>query len=278
MGRLVYYEILKTFLKKRTYLGFAVILVIVPIYVVAMKVEGGRFLTMATRTLQLDFILTGNPFNGWFVAHTLMNSLWVQIPVLISFVAGDELAGEATAGTYRLILIRPVSRTRIFIAKYITTVMYTVLFVSFLGLMSAGLAVALLGSGDLIILGREILVLPQSEIVGRFVLAYCFASWGMITVASVAFFFSSFVENAIGPIIGTMGVVIVFTLITVLPVESFAIVREYLFTFYMNFWQKAFDDPISWHDVLISASYLGANSLAAVLAAWVIFTKKDIVS
>lgn len=278
MGRLVYYEILKTFLKKRTYLGFAVILVIVPIYVVAMKVEGGHFLRMATRSLQLDFILTGNPFNGWFVAHMLMNSLWVQIPVLISFVAGDELAGEATAGTYRLILIRPVSRTRIFIAKYITTVVYTVLFVFFLGTLSAGLALALLGNGDLIILGREILVLPQSEVLWRFILAYCFASWGMITVASIAFFFSSFVENAIGPIVGTMGVVIVFTLITVLPVELFSTIREYLFTYHMNVWEKAFADPIPWRDILVSIGYLGASSLAAVFVAWVIFTKKDILS
>jgi ABC-2 type transport system permease protein len=278
MLRLTYYEMLKTFLKKRTYLGFAVILFIVPIYVIAMKLEGGRFLKMATQSLQLDFIFTGNPFNGWFVAHMLMNSLWVQIPILISFVAGDELAGEATAGTYRLILIRPVSRTRIFIAKYITTVIYTVLFVFSLGLMSAGLAVALLGNGDLIILGREILVLPQSEVMWRFVLAYCFASWGMITVASIAFFFSSFVENAIGPIVGTMGVVIVFTLITMLPVELFSTIREYLFTYHMNIWQKAFADPIPWHDILVSVAYLGANSLVAMLAAWIIFTKKDILS
>jgi len=278
MIRLTYYEMLKTFLKKRTYLGFAVIVAIVPIYVIAMKLEGGHFLRMATRTLQLDFIVTGNPFNGWFVAHMLMNSLWVQIPVLISFVAGDELAGEATAGTYRLILIRPVSRTRIFLAKYITTLIYTVLFVLFLGFVSAGLAVAVLGTGDLMILGREILVLPQSEALWRFALAYCFAAWGMITVASLAFFFSSFVENAIGPIVGTMGVVIVFTLMTVLPVESFATIREYLFTDHMNIWQKAFDDPIPWHDILVGMVHLGVNSLAMVLAAWVIFTKKDILS
>jgi ABC-2 type transport system permease protein len=276
--RLVYYEMLKTFLKKRTYLGFAVVVVIVPIYVIAMKLEGGHFLKMAMRSLQMDFIFTGNLFNGWFVAHTLMNSLWVQIPILISFVAGDELAGEATAGTYRLILIRPVSRTRIFLAKYITTLLYTLIFVFFLGLLSAGLAVAVLGSGDLIVLGRGILVLPQSEVLWRFVLAYGFAAWGMMTVASIAFFFSSFVENAIGPIVGTMGVVIVFALVTVLPVESFASIRPYLFTYHMNIWQKAFADPIPWHDIRVSVTHLGANSAAATLAAWIIFTKKDILS
>ncbi len=278
MFRLTYYEILKTFLKKRTYLGFAVVLAIVPIYVFAMKLEGGHFLRGATRGLQMDFILTGNPFNGWFVAHLIMNSLWVQIPVLISFVAGDELAGEATAGTYRLILIRPVSRTRIFIAKYITTVVYTVFFVFFLGALSAGLAVAVLGSGDLIILGRDILVLPESEMLWRFALAYCFAMWGMITIASIAFLFSSFVENAIGPIIATMGIVIVFTLITFLPVQIFDGIRPYLFPYHMNIWQKAFDDPIPWRDIVGSVGYLGAYSFLSTLIAWYIFIKKDVLS
>ena len=278
MLRLIYYETLKTFLKKRTYLGFAVILVIVPIYVIAMKLEGGRFVRMSMRSLQLDFILTGNPFNGWFVAHMLMNSLWVQIPVLISFVAGDQLAGEATGGTYRLILIRPTSRTRIFVAKYITTLIYTILFVGFLGVFSAGLALALLGSGDLFVMGQGILVLPEAEVLSRFVTSYCFAAWGMITVSSIAFFFSSFVENAIGPIVATMGVVIVFTLITLLPVESFATIRTYLFTTYMNIWQKAFADPVPWDEIGTGVVYLGANSLAVVLAAWAIFTRKDILS
>jgi ABC-2 type transport system permease protein len=276
--RLTYYEMLKTFLKKRTYLGFAIVLIIVPIYVIAMKLEGGRFIRMSMRSLQLDFILTGNPFNGWFVAHMLMNSLWVQIPVLISFVAGDQLAGEATGGTYRLILIRPTSRTRIFLAKYITTVIYTILFVGFLGLLSSGLALALLGSGDLFVLGQGILVLPEAEVFSRFVLAYCFAAWAMITIASIAFFFSSFVENAIGPIVGTIGVLIVFTLITVLPVELFSAPRKYLFTYHMNIWQKAFADPIPWNDIAIGVTYLGGTSLASVLAAWAIFVRKDILS
>ena len=43
-----------------------------------------------------------------------MNSLWIHIPFLISLVAGDQLAGEGTAGTYRILLIRPPSRRRSF--------------------------------------------------------------------------------------------------------------------------------------------------------------------
>ena len=278
MIRLIYYELVKIFLKKRTYLGFGIVLVIVPLVEVAMKLEGGRFLTMAMRGLSKDFLFLGNIFNGWFVAHQIMNSLWFHIPLLISFVAGDQLAGEATAGTYRLILIRPVSRTRIFISKFITTFIYTITFVFFLAALSIGLALALLGRGDLIIVTRGILLLPESEVAWRFLIAYLLATWTMITIASISFFFSSFVENAIGPIVATMGLLIVCTVITVMPVEMFEIVKKFLFTRYLDLWQKIFLDPIPWNEVKIGILYMGAWTLAAVLGAWGVFVKKDILS
>lgn len=276
--RLVGNEITKTFLKKRTFIGFLIILVIVPLVEVALKLEGGRFLRMSMRAIAQDFILLGNLFNGWFVGHQIMNTLWIQIPVLISFVAGDQLAGEATAGTYRLILIHPVSRTKIFLAKYFTTLLYVALFVSFLGLLSVGLALLLLGSGDMIVLQQGMLVLPESDVAWRFVLAYILAGCSMVTVASIAFLLSSFVENAIGPIVGTMGIIIVFTIITVIPVETFSDIRPYLFTYHMAVWQKMFADPVPWSDVQTSVLNLAGYSFGSVFVAWVIFVRKDILS
>src|SRR3970282_1410330 len=209
MIRLLYYECIQTFLKKRHYLGFAILLVVIPLIEIAMKLEGGRVASGALRSMQQDFFFVGKLFNGWIVSSLLMKSLWVHIPILISFVSGDQLAGEATSGTYRLILIRPVSRTKIFISKYLATVLYTVLFVSFLGILSVGLALILMGTGQLLVFDRGILILPASDVAWRFFMAYIFAAWSMLTIASIAFFFSSFVENAIGPIIATMGVLIV---------------------------------------------------------------------
>ena len=243
-----------------------------------MKLEGGRFLTMAMRGLSKDFLFFGNIFNGWFVAHQIMNSLWIHIPLLISFVAGDQLAGEATAGTYRLILIRPVSRTRIFVSKYITTLIYTVVFVFFLAVLSIGLALALLGRGDLLIMSRGILLLPESEVLWRFIIAYLLATVTMMTIASISFFFSSFVENAIGPIVDTMGLLIVCTVITVMPVEMFDIFKKFLYTKYLDIWQKIFLDPIPWNEIKVGMLYMTSWTLAAVLGAWGVFVKKDILS
>ena len=278
MFRLTYYELLKTFLKKRTYLGFLVILFVIPLIEVALKVEGGRFLARTMRSLSQNFIFVGNLFNGWFVAQQIMNSLWVQIPLLIAFVAGDQLAGEATGGTYRLMLIKPVSRTRIFFAKYIGTVIYTILFVSLLGLLSVGLALALLGGGDMIVLSKGILILPASDVAWRFIVAYILAAWTMTMMASFAFFFSSFVENAIGPIVGTMGLLIVATIITVIPVESFATLREILFTKHINMWQKMFQDPVPWNEIRFGLLHTGAYIVGAIGCAWTIFVRKDILS
>lgn len=278
MVRLVYYELMKTFLKKRTYIGFLLVAVVVPLVEIAMKFEGGRFLQFSLRSLQQDFFFVGNLFNGWFVAHNMMNSLWIHIPLLITFVAGDQLAGEATAGTYRLILVRPVSRTRIFISKFYTTVIYTVIFVGFLAILSTGLALLLLGRGDLIILTRGILILPEADVAWRFLLGYCLAAWAMLTIASLAFLFSSFVENAIGPIISTMGVNMIFLMVTVIPLELFQDVKPYLYYNYMNVWQKVFEDPIPWDSIWTSLAVLGSYSLAFVVAAWFIFRRKDILT
>ena len=121
MLALLYNECIKTFAKWRTYIGFIAVAILIPIVMTLMKLEGGHFIERQMRTLSSDFFITGNLFNGWLIAQMIMNGLWVHVPALISLVAGVQLSGEATSGTFRLILIRPVSRTTIVNAKYFVT-------------------------------------------------------------------------------------------------------------------------------------------------------------
>ncbi|MDL1891703.1 hypothetical protein FBQ87_02285, partial [Sphingobacteriales bacterium CHB3] len=86
-------ELLKTYLKWRTYIGFIAIAVLVPLVEIALKLEGGGMVRRMTRDLSQDFIFVGNLFNGYFVTYFIMNSLWVHVPFLIALVAGDQLAG-----------------------------------------------------------------------------------------------------------------------------------------------------------------------------------------
>ncbi len=278
MLSLIRVEILKTFFKWRTYIGFVAIAVVIPLVQIAVKLEGGPVTRSVTQGLGQEFIFVGNLLNGYFVTQFIMNFLWVHVPFLITLGAGDQLAGEATGGTFRLLLIRPVSRTRILTAKYLTTLLYTFGLVAFLGLFSMGLGVILFGSGDLVVAGRTLVVIPNSEALWRLVVAFGLATWGMFCVASLAFLFSSLVENAIGPIIGTMAVIIVFYVISSIPIELFQSIKPYIFTSYLDLWQRMLEQPIPWGEVVQSVAILGGFSIGFYLTTWYIFVKKDILS
>jgi len=278
MRRLLRNELLKTYARWRTYIGFIAVAIIVPLVEFGFRAEGGSLVRSATRGLAQDFLMVGNLFNAYFITTFIMNSLWIHIPFLISLVAGDQLAGEATGGTFRLLLIRPPSRSKILLAKYITTLTYSFSLVAFLVILSVALGMALFGTGDLIVPGRSITIIPQAEVPWRIAAATGLGIWSMWCVATLAFLFSSLVENSIGPIIGTMAVVIVFLIVSTTPVALFAAIRPWLFTTYVSVWQLVMNEPVPWEDIASHVAYLGLYSIGFYLATWYIFVKKDVLS
>ena len=112
-------ELEKIFKKGRSFIGFIAIGILVPIIQIAMYSEGNDYFNMFTQTLQQQFDFSGNLLNGYLIAFIVLQSLFVHIPLLVSLIAGDMLAGEAIAGTFRILLIRPVSRFQVISAKFI---------------------------------------------------------------------------------------------------------------------------------------------------------------
>lgn len=271
-------ELSKVFSKWRTYIGFIALAVLIPIVIIAMGVEGTAYFDFATQALQQAFTFTGNLMNGYTVSCILLGMLYVHVPLLVTLVAGDILAGEATGGTYRLLLTRPLSRTTMVTAKFITTLITTNLLVLFMAVMSLVLGVWYLGVGELVVIRSQITILNADDVFWRFVLGYGFAALAMTTVSSVAFLFSSLVENAIGPIMTTMAIIIVFTIISAIDIPMFDHVRPLFFTTHMQGWKKLFDDPIPWSQVITSGSVLFGHIVACYLGAVMILRKKDILT
>jgi ABC-2 type transport system permease protein len=271
-------EFFKTFSKWRSYIAFVTIAVVVPLVMIAVKLQGELLTKSLASGLAQDIQLPGNIVNGYFVTFFLMNTLWIHIPFLITLGAGDQLAGEAAGGTFRLLLTRPASRSQILWAKYVTTLFYTTAVVGFLVALCLALGVTLLGTGDLLLPGRAMMVVPEAEALWRLLLAAGLATWGMWAVASLAFLFSSLVDNALGPILGTMAVIIVFYVIAGLPLDLFRVIKPYLFTSHLNIWQKAIEQPVPWPEILRSAFVLGGFDVGFYCVTWYIFVKKDILS
>lgn len=279
MLTLISIELYKIFKKWRTYIGFIAIGLLVPLIHIAMIIEGSRTLNFMTQNIQESFVFVGNLLNGYFVSYLTLSSLAIHIPFLVTLVAGDLLAGEATSGTYRLLVSRPVSRTSIVISKFLAGMIYTSLLILWLSIVSLGLGIIIFGVGELLVISSDTLIIfKQSDILWRFLLGYGFATLGMTVVAALAFFFSSLVENAIGPIISTMAVIIVFLVISALQIEFFSVIRPYLFTNYIMSWRLFFDDPIDTQEVIKSAAILLVHIAVFFTAALIIFKRKDILT
>jgi len=279
--KLFWLETYKTFSRWRTYISFGFIALIVIMTEVVMKLSANEILYRMMRSFQKDFLIFGNVLNGWFITAFIMNSLHIHIPFFITLVAGDIVSSEATAGTMRLLLIRPPSRSKIITAKYLTTLFYTTGLVIFLALICITLGLLLFGHGDLMMNYESklrIVFIPEAEVPLRMLFAFTAAVWSMTVVASLAFLFSTLAENSIGPIIGTMAVVIVFLVLGNFPFDFFRTLRPYLFTTYMVFWQRFFDDPIPWKEIARSALILGLHNIGLFLIAFIVFTRKDIKS
>lgn len=279
MITLVKIELYKIFKKWRSYIGFIAIGVLIPIIHIAMLFEGKNTLDFMTRDIQQSFIFIGNLLNGYFLSYIILASLAIHIPFLIALVAGDLLAGEATAGTYRLLLTRPISRTQIVTSKFIAAIIYTILLIFWLAFMSLVIGIIIFGTGELLVISNQtIIIFEKSDILWRFLSAYIFASLGMSVVASLALLFSSLVENAIGPIISTMAVIIVFLILSAIQIDFFQMIKPYLFTDYILSWRLLFESPVDVSEILKAVIILLAHIVFFYSLTLYLFKRKDILT
>ncbi len=271
-------ELAKVFSKWRTFIGFIAVGVLIPIIVLAMGKEGNQYFSFATQALSQAFDFKGNLMNGYTVAYIVFGALYIHIPFLVTLVSGDILAGEATSGTYRLIFTRPVKRSTVITAKYLASMLYVNMMILWMAILAMGLGVVFLGTGEIVVIRSQITIIAEHDALWRFALAYGFSALSMMTVASIAFLCSSLVENSIGPIMTTMAVIIVFTIISAIDLPMFDVIRPMLFTNHMTGWKLLFDDPVPWPRVFTSASILFAHMAACFIAAHVIMQRKDILT
>jgi len=278
--KLIRLEWIKTFKKWRTYIGFIAIGVLIPLMFFGLKMDGGRFLinTPDYKILEQNFFMIGNLLNGYFVSYLAMFFLMVHVPFLIVLVAGDQVAGEATAGTLRMILIRPPSRLQIMTAKAAISIIYTLILVFFLAILSLGMGLLMFGAGDLLVMEKGLLIFPKDQALVRFLMAYALSALSMSVIAALALLLSVLVENAIGPIIGTMAIVVVAVIISETPIVLFQKIKPFLFTTYTKVWQKVFAIPLPIHEILLSIVYLFLFLILFFGLAFLVFNKKDVLS
>ncbi|HEY6162574.1 MAG TPA: ABC transporter permease subunit [Bacteroidia bacterium] len=272
-------EFLKIAARPRSYIGFAAITVIVGIIQFAMYVDGNNYISFITQALDQSFNISGKILNGSLVGFVILQMLIIQVPLLVALVTGDLISGEAAMGTARLLLTRPISRSSVLLSKFLAGNLYIMLLLIWLGLLSIGLGLLLFGTGDLVVVKTESLVILQDgDITWRFFAAFGVAFLAMMLIGSLSLCLSCFSDNSIGPIITTMAIIVLFTIIGALEVPVLDALKPYMFTSHMVVWRNFFDDvppkDLIWNSCLIMGAHIAGFMGIALYA----YKRKDILS
>ena len=213
--------------------------------------------------------------NGVFTALAgLAVTMPFFIPLSVAVVAGDAIAGEASLGTLRYLLVRPAGRARLLLAKGIVVAIYCV--VAALAVVAAGLVAgfAFFPHGPVVTLSGT--TVPLLDGVGRSLLAAAVVGASMFGLASVGLFVSTLTDAPIAAMAVTVAVVIVSAIVD--GVSELSFLHPWMLT---NYW-TAFTDlaraPVRWHqiwkDLVLQAGYV----IVFASAAWARMTSRDVMA
>ena len=239
-------EFFKIIFRKRTYIGFLLIIVLIPFIVWAID-DGGTALEKAIYgQLSDSFFFVGSLLNGYLASYLILAILINHMPFLSTIVAADIFSAEYSNSTFRFYLTRPVSRGAVLSSKIVIVICYTTILLGFFFGYSLLISTLWLGTGELAVFDKGILFLPENEIFYRFTIAFVASNIVMITISCLCLFISTISRNSVTPIIITISVVFIGTAISLIPIDFFDRINPYLFTGYINSFLVAFNDPIPW--------------------------------
>ncbi|HEX3931497.1 MAG TPA: ABC transporter permease [Nocardioides sp.] len=213
--------------------------------------------------------------NGLFVSLAAMTiELGLFLPLAVSVVAGDSVAGEANLGTLRYLLTVPVTRTRLLVVKYagIVVAAFVATFVVTLTGMAFGLV--LFGGGSLTTLSGSQISFAAG--LGRVLLAAVYLACGLAALGAVGLFFSTLTEQPIGAMVTTVVFSTTSYILDAIPQVSW--LHPYLITHHWLDFGDLLRDPVAWNNIAAGTYLAVGYAVVFFAAAWARFSVKDVTS
>jgi ABC-2 type transport system permease protein len=213
--------------------------------------------------------------NGFFVPLASIAVLQpFFLPLGAGLLSGDSVAGEASAGTLRYLLVRPVGRVRLVLVKY-GFVMFSLAFglvvLMVAGLIGGGLA---FGLGPLPSLSGT--SLSTADALVRTVLAAGYVLAGVSGIAAIGMLASVLVDSPVGAAIVPVAVAIVSEILDHL--DSVHVIHPFLITHQWLAFVDLFRSPVPTTDVVLGLLTFGVYTVVFLgLALWA-FVRRDVAS
>ena len=241
----------------------------------AIPVIIGIAVKLTTKGNTADGLIGDITDNGIFVAFTaLVVVIPIFLPMAVSVVVGESVAGEANIGTLRYLLVVPVSRTRLLAIKLLAVAAWCLIIASAVAIAGLVIGFILFPAGKVTLLSGTQVGLADG--LGRLAIVVGYAALMMLAVAALGVFISTLTEVPIAAMAATLAVAIIMQVLVAVP--QLHSIRGLLISNSLLGFADLLRDPLTLvglrHGVLLALAYLVIFSALA----WARFTTKDVSS
>ncbi len=272
-GRFLRSELAMIFRRRRN-IAILTVLGLIPIVIaVAVKLtsRGGR----GGGPGDGGALFNGITDNGVFVAlATTLVVLPLFLPMAISVVSGETVAGEANTGTLRYLLTVPVGRTRLLAVKFAALVVWAVACTAVVAVVGTVIGLILFGGGDVTTLSGTTISFAEGLV--RLLLVVGYVSAMVAAVAAIGLFVSTLTEVPIAAMATTLALTITSQVLDAVP--QLDVIHGWLPSHYWLRFADLLRDPVSFDRVTQGLLVAAAYVVTFVLLAWARFGNKDVTS
>jgi ABC-2 type transport system permease protein len=213
--------------------------------------------------------------NGLFVGLAAMTvAIPLFLPLTVSVAAGDAIAGEASHGTLRYLLIAPAGRVRLLVVKYLGAAAFCI--VGTLTVVAVGTLVGLV----LFPVGPVTLLSGAQVTVGeglvRLLAIAAYVAVSLLGLTAIGLFFSTLTTVPIGAMAATALLAVTAQIVGAIP--QLEAVHPWLFTDRWLDFADLLRAPIVWDsfvgNAMLQTAYIAVFGAAAIAR----FVTKDVLS
>jgi ABC-2 type transport system permease protein len=213
--------------------------------------------------------------NGLFlVVASIFVCLPFLLPLTISIASGDAIAGEASTGTLRYLLVVPVGRTRLLVVKAIAALTFAGAAVLAIAVVGLAAGAGFFGLHDVVLLSGD--TVPLSSGALRIAGVVVYVALSMTGLVAVGLFYSTLTEVPVAAMAATVVTAIVSGVLDTLP--ALHAIHPWLLTHHWLDFAELLRIQPDWGVV---AGGLGVQAAWVVVfstLAWARFTTADVSS
>jgi len=262
-------ELATQFRRLRTWAMLAALALIPILMGVAIRIVGGS--SPGRGPAFLDQVTN----NGFFLSLAALTvAIPLFLPLTVSVAAGDAIAGEASHGTLRYLLIAPAGRIRLLAVKFAAAIAFCV--AATLTVVVAGTLIGwiLFGLGPVTVLsGAQVSV---GEGLLRLLAVAAYVSVSLIGLSAIGLFLSTLTTVPVGAMAATAILAVAAQIVGAIP--QLDAVHPWLFTDQWLGFGDLLRSPIVWDsfagNALLQAGYVLVFGAAAIAR----FATKDVLS